>query len=318
MREIHATLVAGDGHPLAATLYQPPRPLAAVQINPATGAARGYYRAYARFLAERGFAVLCYDYRGIAGSRWHAAEPQQLTMRNWGERDAAAALDWLQAQHPHLPLLAVGHSVGGQLLGLMPNNERLSGALTIAAQCGYWRHWPRRLQPLLAAVWHVGVPLAVAATGRLPAALLGVELPGGVAREWARWCRHRDFIVDARGRPLRDGFERFRGRLRMYAIADDPFYAPQAAVEALARCYRNAEVELRRIEPRQHGVAAIGHFGFFRSSMPRAAWEETADWLRAVVLSLSSPLHPRAAPCSSAARSGDGPVAAEQAYPSTA
>ncbi|MFP5304791.1 MAG: hypothetical protein ACLGI7_03070 [Gammaproteobacteria bacterium] len=68
----------------------------------------------------------------------------------------------------------------------------------------------------------------------------------------------------------------------MYAIADDPFYAPQTAVETLAAFYRNAEVVLQRIEPRQYGVAAIGHFGFFRSSMPRAAWEETADWLRAV------------------------------------
>ena len=66
MREVHLTLEAGDGHPLAATLYEPARPLAAVQINSATGVPRRYYAAYARVHAAQGFAVLGYDYRGLA------------------------------------------------------------------------------------------------------------------------------------------------------------------------------------------------------------------------------------------------------------
>lgn len=281
MREVHITLEAGDGHPLAATLYEPARPLAAVQINSATGVPRRYYAAYARFLAAQGFAVLGYDYRGIGDSRWHAAAPERVTMRHWGEIDYTSALQWLHDRFPRLPLLTVGHSVGGQLLGLAANNSLITASLSIAAQSGYWRHWPAQLQPVMAAIWHVGIPGAVALTGRLPAALMGVELPGGVAREWARWGRHPDFVVDEHGRALREGFERYRGRLLMISIADDLFYAPPRAVAALSGLFSNAEVELRTLDPREQGVRKIGHFGFFRSHMPRSAWQQTADWLRA-------------------------------------
>ncbi|MEQ1439294.1 alpha/beta fold hydrolase [Fontimonas sp. SYSU GA230001] len=284
MHEIHLTLAADDGHPLAATLYEPPGAIAAVQINSATGAPRRYYAPYARFLAGQGFAVLSYDYRGIGDSRWHAAAPEQVTMRRWGTIDYASALQWLHARYPRLPLLSVGHSVGGQLLGLAPNNHLIRAALSIAAQSGYWRHWPATLQPLMVGLWHLAIPAAVALTGHLPAALMDVELPGGVAREWARWGRHREFFVDERGRSLRAGFERYRGRLLMVSIADDRFYAPPRAVTALSGYFRNADIELRTLDPCELGIDEIGHFGFFRSRMPRTVWQQTADWLRAEAL----------------------------------
>ncbi len=280
MREVHLTLTAADAHPLAATLFEPKRPpLAAVVINSATGVPRGYYRAYAQFLADCGFAVLCYDYRGIGDSRFHGARAGQLTMRNWGELDVAAAIDKLAARYPRAPLLAVGHSVGGQLIGLAPNNHQLDAVLCVASQSGYWRHWPKRLQPMMAAIWYLLVPLATTMTDPLPKRLLGAELPRGIAREWARWCRHPQFIVDAGGRSLHAGFERYRGRMHFIAITDDAFYAPPRAVQALARKYRNAHVELSQLTPAALGARTIGHFGFFRKFMV-PAWHDSADWLR--------------------------------------
>ncbi|WP_169577460.1 alpha/beta hydrolase family protein [Sinimarinibacterium sp. CAU 1509] len=280
MREIHLTLSAADAHPLAATLFEPSRPpQAAVLINSATGVPRGYYRAYAQFLAHRGFAVLCYDYRGIGNSRFHGARNEQLTMRNWGELDAAAAIDYLGTRYPRRSLLAIAHSVGGQLIGLAANNEQLDAVLCVAAQSGYWRHWPQRLQPVMAAIWHLLVPVAATLSDPLPQRLLGAELPRGIAREWARWCRHPEFIVDAQGRSLHAGFERYRGRMRFITISDDAFYAPPQAGQALARKYRNAQVELSQLTPAMLGVEAIGHFGYFRNGMA-PAWQDSADWLR--------------------------------------
>src|SRR5579883_2471388 len=66
--EIRAT----DGQRLAASVFQPTRPRAgapAVVVNSATGVRRDYYAPFARFLAERGYTVVTYDYRGIGGSR---------------------------------------------------------------------------------------------------------------------------------------------------------------------------------------------------------------------------------------------------------
>lgn len=273
---------AGDGYPLAARLYEPAgETIAAVQINGATGVPQRYYAAYARYLARQGFAVLTYDYRGIGQSRsreWQGEAPRML---HWGERDLAATLDWLHARYPGLPLLAVGHSGGGWLSGLAANNHLLRAQFTVASQNGYWRHWPARLQPVLAGLWHLAMPAATRTFGKLPAALMGAELPAGVARDWARWCRHPQFITDERGRPLRAHFQSWQGRLRLTALADDDFYAPQRAVRALAPLYASAQTEVVVCEPRRYGVRAIGHFGYFRAHMPQALWQEGADWLRA-------------------------------------
>lgn len=294
MRIVHTTLETVDGHPLAATLYEPTgTALAAVQLNGATGAPRRYYAAYARFLASRGFVVLSYDYRGIGDSRFHAARPEQLRMHYWGSRDLASALQWLHQRHPQLPLLCVGHSVGGQLLGLAPNNHLVSAALAISSQSGYWRHWPLSLQPVMAALWHVVIPAVAAVSGKLPAGLMGPELPGGIASEWARWCRNRYYISDELGAPIREHFFGYTGRMRFCAISDDRFYAPPAAVAALAGLYRNADTEVITLRPEDYGCNAIGHFGFFRSTMPERAWTDTATWLRKAAM--------RAAPATTAA-----------------
>ena len=279
IQEIHLTLNASDGHLLAATLYEPAAPHATVQINGATGVPRRYYRAYARYLAQHGYAVLCYDYRGIGDSRWHAATRSQIRMRYWGERDLSFMLQWLKARHPQVPLYAIGHSAGGQMLGLAPNNHLVDAALAIASQSGHWRLWPTRLQPVMAALWYGVLPVSVFALGKVPAAVMGSELPGGVAREWARWCRNPHYISDERGRPLREHFDAYRGRMRFYAIADDAFYAPLAAVRELAGFYRNAQTEVRVLDGGAFGLRRVGHFGFFRRDA-QALWPETLDWLR--------------------------------------
>ena len=44
--------------------------------------------------------------------------------------------------------------------------------------------------------------------------------------------------------------------------------------------YVNAPREVRHLRPRDLGVGAIGHFGFFREKFKPLVWQETADWLR--------------------------------------
>ena len=282
MNIAHLNFAARDGYPLSATLFTPAcAPRAAVLISSATAASQRYYAAYARFLATQGFVVMTYDYRGIGGSRWPALEqPMRLRMRDWGRFDMAAAIDFLDERYRGLPLLAVGHSVGGQLLGFAPNRHRISAALGIAAQSGYWGHWEGLRKLRMALTWHLAIPLTVAALGRLPAWMTGWELPGGIAREWAHWGRHPQYFSDARGRPLHEGFAAYTGALRLISISDDQDYAPRRAVEALAKIYRNAQIEMQRIAPADYGRERIGHFGFFRDDMPKAAWLDTAQWLR--------------------------------------
>src|SRR5262245_8333272 len=120
---------ARDGFPLAATLFASTDPNAVILVSSATAVPRKIYRAFAGFLAERGFTVLTYDYRGTGGSRPASLKGFRARMRDWAALDVAGAVDHVRRTWPALPLKAVGHSFGGQAVGLIPNNREISRAL---------------------------------------------------------------------------------------------------------------------------------------------------------------------------------------------
>ncbi|MBN1207782.1 MAG: alpha/beta fold hydrolase [Myxococcaceae bacterium] len=277
------TIPATDGYKLAATLYspegQPAGPV--VLINPATGVKQTRYERFARFLAERGMHALTYDYRGMGGSRTGPLRALKATMEDWGTRDLAGAVDWLVERFPRSPLLAVGHSSGGQLLGLTDRIQHVSALLTVGAQSGYWRHWEGTRRYQLAFLWYVAIPAATSLLGYFPSKRLGLgeDLPGGVAREWARWCRNPAYISDERGVPLRPHFDDFSGPLRAYSFSDDSS-ATRAAVDALTGFYRSARKERRHLTPAELGVDSIGHFRWLKEHFRPTLWEEMASWLR--------------------------------------
>jgi predicted alpha/beta hydrolase len=128
--------------------------------------------------------------------------------------------------------------------------------------------------------WHLAVPLASRLFGYVPGWLGTKEdLPGGVAREWAAWCRRPGFLFEGHAERRR-GFERFAKPFLAYSFADDD-YAPRAAVESLLDAYREARVDHRHVTPREVGAPAIGHFGFFRERFRETLWRESAAWLTA-------------------------------------
>jgi predicted alpha/beta hydrolase len=273
---VEITLTAEDGYPLGATLYGSGS--RAVLVMSATGVPQSYYAKFAGYLAERGFTVLTFDYRGIGRSL-----PDELRgdvrkvgarMRDWALLDAAAAFRFL----PQSKLLVVGHSFGGQAIGLLPEPERIAAALVVGSQSGYWRHWPALGRAWMWPATHVGLPAVTKLLGYFPASRLGFgeDLPAGVAIEWASWCRHPRYLVGALG--VDAAYARLRSPLRAYAISDDSF-APLRAVDALGALYPNSQWETRKVAPRELGVKSIGHFGFFRERFRDSLWRETADWL---------------------------------------
>ena len=141
------TFAARDGYPLAATVFAPAgAPTRVVLINSATAVPRKIYRGFASYLASQGFAALTYDYRGIGGSRPASLKGFEARMRDWAALDVAGAIDHVRGVWPAAPLCVVGHSFGGQTLGLVPNNTEVTRALFVAAQAGYWRlfHSPEK------------------------------------------------------------------------------------------------------------------------------------------------------------------------------
>ena len=269
------TIPAADGFALAATEFgDATRAERVVLIAPATGVRRRLYRPLAEFLAAEGFGVVAWDWRGTGDSRPKSLRGFRATMRDWGERDLSGVIDWATRRYPDARLTALGHSYGGQAIGLAANRERVRALVTVAAQSGYWGYWPRPKRYLYAALWYVAMPLAASAVGYFPARFfrLGEDLPRGVAVEWARWCRTPSYLGDW------SGHRAFTAPILSIGFMDDPF-APPLSVEALHAHYGSRTQQRWLIAPEELGAERIGHFGFFRPGVTPTLWRDVADWL---------------------------------------
>ena len=272
-REIE--LEAADGYLIGATSFEPVGAVrATLLIHGATAVPQSYYAKFGRFAAAEGFRVVTYDYRGIGRSRPGTLVGFDATMHDWAELDARAAIRWAKAQGG--ALFGIGHSFGGQLLGLIDESHEVDAMLLVGAQLGYFGHWELLGRAKLGLVWHLLVPTTTNVFGFWPAQLgLGVDLPKGVADEWARWCRTPGYFLGENSGG-RERFARFHVPTRLYSFSDDDF-APRRAVAALVKILgsRPNWVQLR---PRDLGVEEVGHFGFFQSRFSETLWRDALDY----------------------------------------
>ena len=276
---------ARDGRPLVGDLFLPDVATdlgRVVQIHPATAVRRGIYAKLAQYLAERGLTVVTFDYRGTGDSLRVPLRENHDRMRDWGELDIPGVIDWVAGRFPEHRHLCVAHSVGGQILGLAPNNDRFDGVWAVASQWGSWRLWPWPRRWVHKALFHVTGPAATAVVGYFPGRLFGMgNLPRGIGLEWMRWCASDHYVCDDEGEPLRPHYHRLRCPVIWNALADDPVFGPRRAVEAMPGLYPAAHSEVRIIHPREAG-GPVGHFGFFRSRFRDTLWRATGDWLTEV------------------------------------
>jgi predicted alpha/beta hydrolase len=286
------TFPAADGYLLGATLYLPRGAKRhAVLINSATAVPRKLYRGFASYLARRGCAVLTYDYRGTGDSRQKSltdySQPRSLagfeaSMSDWAALDATAAVAWMRQRYKALPLNYVGHSFGGQALGLLANNTEVSRALLIAAQAGYWKLMaaPERYR-VYAMLKFVGVPLT-RLIGYTPGWTgLGLDLPKGVFLQWVGWVMRERYLFDDPKLNALENFPHYKGALRALCISDDP-WATRPAVELLCSGFTSIEPEILTITPGDAGAARIGHFGFFKPEHRDTLWRGAAEWIQTV------------------------------------
>lgn len=274
------TIPCSDGYRLEARLFLPAGPAqgATVIVCPAIFVHQRFYARFADHLADRGFCALTYDNRGAGRSLAAEAPGWQHSLAHWGQRDLPAAVAWARALNPDHKLYLVGHSMGGQLVGLSPAIHRLDAVVTVAATSAYWGLWPAPMRWLILA-WFGLVPVLGRALGVFPADALGLgpDVASGPVRDWARWGRHACYIHGPFG--LSPCMDRYRGRVLAYSFTDDEHLGCGDAVRALHSHYTRAELEHRRVDPRELGLARLGHFGYFRKE-GLALWDETVDWLK--------------------------------------
>jgi len=283
---------ATDGYLLGATLYLPRGARRqAILINPATAVPGRFYKGFARYLARRGSAVLTYDYRGIGDSRQRSPtdvnQPRSLagfeaSMSDWAMRDVTAAVAWMRERYKTLPLNYIGHSFGGQALGLLANNTEVSRALLIAAQAGYWKLMaaPERYR-VYALLNFAGRPLTHLLGYTPGSAGLGHDLPKGVFLEWLKWVMSERYMFSDASLKALENFPNYKGALRAVCISDDPWATPPA-VELLCSGFTSTAPEIVTVTPADAGARKLGHFGFFKPEHRDTLWRGAAEWIEAM------------------------------------
>jgi predicted alpha/beta hydrolase len=262
------------GEPMAMRIYEAAagKPRGAVLIAPAMGVSQRFYAPLAGWLARRGFTVMTFDYRGSGDSRTAPLREVRTDVIGWGEHDAAAALRELEDSAPDMPITWIGHSLGGQLVPFV-DHARLAKIITIGVGSGYWKENAQPLRRKVWLFWWVMAPLLTPMFGYFPGRALGMvgDLPRGVIEQWRRWCLDPDYCVGAEGETVRARFDAVTAPLTSISFTDDEMMSA-ANISSLHGFYRNAPRSMKRLAPFDHGLARVGHFGFFRPEIGRVLW----------------------------------------------
>jgi predicted alpha/beta hydrolase len=282
MQQIFEVLTT-DGQRLQAQSFGPAQGPASrlVVIAPAMGVRQAYYEPFARWLAQQGMAVVTFDYRGMGDSAPASLKGFKADIHDWAQRDLPAVVEAAAQRHPGLPMSYVGHSLGGQIFGLLPNRHRFERVLTVASGSGYARLNARPLRYYAWWLWHVVAPVSIALSGYFPGKRLKKvgNLPAGVMLQWRRWCMHPDY-VGSEGEAVRAQYAQVRTPITALIFPDDE-YMTDRGVRRLHSLYAGAPVHFETVKPQALGVQRIGHFGFFRDKMQAALWPQVPRWLGA-------------------------------------
>lgn len=268
-------VATGRGYDITSTVFHPAGDSrGSILIAPAMGVAQRFYAPIAAWLASHGFRVATFDYFGIGLSRKTDLASLEISITDWARHDCEAMVAALAKDSPDKPLYWIGHSLGGQILGLVPNRERVSKMITIACGSGYWLDNPLSLRLKVWWLWYIAAPLSVRMFGYFPGKRLRKvgDLPRGVMQQWRRWCLDRDYAVGAEGPEVRAQYAALRIPITSLSFADDEFMSLKNT-RSLHDCYQGAQRCMKRIAPADVGARRIGHFGFFNSRFQDSLWQ---------------------------------------------
>lgn len=187
--DIHAS----DGHRFGARLHAANDPQAPLLVfMPAMGTRARYYTPFGAAMAQAGVSVASFDWRGMDTSSLRASRRVDFGYRHLVEDDIPSALAQIGQRLPKAALWLGGHSLGGQLSGLVAarHPDRVRGLVLIAAGTVHFRAWRGRSALRLLALTQTA-SLISRVVGHFPGRRLGFagREARGVIRDWSRVAR---------------------------------------------------------------------------------------------------------------------------------
>lgn len=239
-----------------------------VLICPATGITQHFYQAFAEWLATQGYDVLSFDFRGIGRSLHGHVSKSEASIVNWGQLDIPAAIDTLLCKTQTEQVILLGHSAGGQLLGIVPNYQKVAKVIAVSGSTGHVKGLKGKTKLLAPVMFNVIFPLARITKGYGPTQAIGMgeNLPKDVAKQWAQFCSKPGYVMNAIGKTV---FEDYHAKIDCPITvlwSSDDEIATTTNVKDLLRLYPNADSQMIELKPKSYAHKAIGHMLMFKKS----------------------------------------------------
>lgn len=260
-----------DGYELSARFYPhqtTSKHALPILICPATGITKTFYNNYATWLTEQGHDVLVFDFRGIGESLHGPLKQSTASIAQWGQLDIPAAIDTLINKTQAAQVIILGHSAGGQLLGIVPNYNKVAKVVAVSGSTGHVKDLKGRTKLLAPVMFNIIFPIARYTLGYGPTNAIGMgeNLPKDVAREWAQFCSKPGYVLNALGKTVQQDFHAQVNCPITAVWSTDDEIATKANVKDLLRLYPNAPTDMIELNPKATGHKAIGHMLMFKSS----------------------------------------------------
>lgn len=269
-----------DGFELVGTLYKPISIKGAIIIAPATGIKRRFYNSFATYLTNNDYGVISFDNRGIGDSRKGSINKINASLINWGKLDMSAALEELKKRFPNQSYHLIGHSAGGQLVGLMDNSLDLKSMLNFASSSGSLRNMIYPYKLIASFFLNIFIPISNSMFGKTNSQWVGMgeSLPKLVAKQWKKWCNGKGYVETDFGKEINTHIYNKLEFPSLWLHAKDDGIANYENVKDMTRVYSKSKVEIITIDPLELGEKSLGHMGYF-SSKNKKLWTYSLNWL---------------------------------------
>jgi len=275
------TVKCSDEYPIATTIFSPKEKAnGAIIIGPATGIKRQFYNNFASHLAEHGYGVITFDNRGIGESLTSNIEESDASLQCWGEKDMPAVFEQLKKSFPDSKYHLIGHSAGGQLVGLMHNAMELSSIFNFACSSGRLKNMkmPYSLKAYFFMNFFIPVTNAIFGYTKSQWVGMGEPLPKGVAMQWRYWCNGAGYVKTSFGETVHKHLYDDLSMPSMWVNAADDEIAINENVADMLSVFSKLKSDRLTLSAQEYGLDEIGHMKFF-SRKSQVLWTHVLSWL---------------------------------------
>ncbi len=251
-----------------------------IVISSAIGIKQSFYTKYATYLANKGFLVFTYDYRGIGESKPEKMKDFEAHFIDWADKDFMGLTQYIEEFYPNHEKFLIGHSIGGIMIGLTRAYKVYSKIVTIGSQFGYIKNFHGKDKPKVSFFFRIAIPILSSFYGFFPSQKVGMgePIPLGIASDWRKLILREKSILGYADE-TQNLYDEITKPVFIISLDDDYMATPKSVDLFAELVLKNAKKKRLNIIPKEYGLDEIGHLNFFREKNKEQLWNIPLEYI---------------------------------------